>query len=58
MQSKFHDEEEFMFGLELLVHLRVVTYPRADIPMLLEGQFGIDDGFVGDVMSKMQEIQS
>ena len=37
MQSRFHDEDEFLFSLELLVHLRVVTYPRADIPMLLEG---------------------
>ncbi len=36
MQSKFHDEEEFMFGLELLVQLRVVTYPIADIPMRQE----------------------
>ena len=45
-----------MLSLELLAHLRVTTYPIADVSVLLEGQFGIGNGVWEVLGPKMKEF--
>lgn len=45
-----------MVNLELLAHLRVTTYPIADVLMAREGRFGIGNGVWEVICPKTEGI--